>query len=135
MMTNDEIRAFIEEQRYAATPYVGTLISLIETLLARQDDLAKHAHPYVLASDCDARAPRATGGGGMTFFAITSRNRMSFGCISSTREELDDKVQRHYWIWRSMKSRLAPEETKSKEAWAKEFVRVYVDVKELEDDQ
>ena len=68
----------------------------------------------------------------MTFFAITSRKRMDFGCISSTREELEEKAVRHYWGWRSAKSRTAPEETKSKEAWAKEFVRVYVDVTELE---
>lgn len=69
----------------------------------------------------------------MTFFAIRSRKRMDFGCISNTREELADKAERHYWSWRGCKSRLAPEEAKSKEAWAKEFVCVYVDVTELED--
>ena len=59
MMTNDEIRALVGELEYwceadgmrSAIHYLANSKRAIETLLARQDDLAKHAHPYVLATD------------------------------------------------------------------------------------
>ena len=57
-MKNSEIAATIADYRRQIDAH-GRLVvydsewmtSVIETLLARQDDLAKHAHPYVLATD------------------------------------------------------------------------------------
>ena len=38
-MTTDEIKALIEHEKYSSDPYVSSLVTAIETLLARQAEV------------------------------------------------------------------------------------------------
>lgn len=64
-------------------------------------------------------------------YAVQYKGRFEFGCLSKTKEELEDKIVRAYHGWKSAQVRDKREELKSMTVFMERFTKVRVTIEEI----
>jgi hypothetical protein len=64
-------------------------------------------------------------------YALKDKKYFQFSCISKTEAEMEDKIETSYCSWRACKSRSAPEETKRKDVFLADYMKVKITIEKL----
>ena len=64
-------------------------------------------------------------------YALKDKKYFQFTCISKTKRELEDKIETAYWDWKSSRSRSELEETKTKQVFLSNYIKVKITVDRL----
>lgn len=64
-------------------------------------------------------------------YGLKDKKYFQFHCVSKTEEGFEEKVERAYRNWRASRSRSESEETKTKEIYLENYIKVKITITKI----